>query len=132
MRKILIADDDPVCREILSQILMSGSYEVVAYTSGTDFLSGFKSQFKDLNKPVAVFLDVMLGDMTGIDVLGQIRGYDVTKDIPVIMLSANSRVEVRAIHGGPEPSLFLEKPFIAPTVLSALDSVLLATTTASK
>ena len=124
MPKILITDDDPVCREILSQILMSGLYEVIAYTSGADFLSNFKNQFTGDDKPVAIFLDMMLGDTTGIDVLGHIKAHDATKDIPVIILSANSATEVKALHAGQEPSLFLEKPFTGVTVLSALKSLL--------
>lgn len=123
-KKIVIADDDPVCREILTQILSSREYEVCAFDCGLAIMDSLPSLLDSENPPVLIFLDVMLGDTTGIKVLEFIRYELLDKKTPVVMLSANSKHEVTAIHGGPEPELFLEKPFVADTVLSALDEVL--------
>jgi DNA-binding response OmpR family regulator len=118
--KILICDDDPVCREILGQILSIDSHEVVEFNCGTAFLAGYAEHFSQHSAPQAVFLDFMLGDMTGADLLKELHdNVDVSKTA-LILLSANNHLEMRTIEGEVKPDFFLEKPFVASTVLNAL------------
>ncbi len=122
MGKILVVDDDPVCREILGQILISASHEVITYDSGTSFLAGYKEHFSATSKPQAVFLDFMLGDMTGSDLLLEMKtNVDLSKTA-LIILSANSHYEMRVIEAEVQPDFFLEKPFIPSTVIDALNN----------
>jgi signal transduction histidine kinase/DNA-binding response OmpR family regulator/CHASE3 domain sensor protein len=77
---VLIVDDEPSAREVLSRHLTKESFAVAAATSGAEALEWLKQ-----NQPIAVLLDVMLPGMDGWHVLKAIRDNPKTADIPVIM-----------------------------------------------
>jgi CheY-like chemotaxis protein len=121
--KFLIADDDPVVRHILSAILQSSGNEVVAASSGGECIAKLEEAAASGALPNGIFVDMFLGDLTGLEVLAKIRANHATAKIPVIMLSANPKDEV--LRGGEEmaPDAYLEKPFVADTVLAALGNL---------
>lgn len=101
--RILIADDDPAIRELLTQIL-SDDYDVAEAINGEQALEGIQSGKYDL-----ILLDFQLPGMTGIDVLKQLR--DRQGELPVILVTG---------HGSPNVAIqasslgvygFVSKPF---------------------
>ena len=123
MPRALIADDDPVVQHILGAILEAAGYEINSVKSGTECLDLLKAELSSDNLPDVVFLDVQLEDLSGIEVLSELRELSSEKP-PVIMLSANSRDEVFTGSDLLAPDYFLEKPFVAETVSQALKAVL--------
>ena len=115
--KLLIIDDDPVVRHILGAILTGLGHEHQSASSGGEGLTLLRSGAS----PDAVFLDMMLGDTTGVQVLGEIRR-TISPCPMVIMLSANLASEALA---DPElnPDYYLEKPFTSSTVVEALTAI---------
>ncbi len=103
MNKILIVDDEPGVRESLKFSLKD------MYT--LDFASTGKEAVEKVEKntPDLVILDIILPDKDGIDVLKEIRSID--RNVPVIMLTAVSRVRiaVEAMKAGAVD--YLTKPF---------------------
>ena len=101
--RVLVADDDPAIRELLSEIL-GDEYDVSEATTGEQALESLKAGKHDL-----VLLDLQLQGMSGLDVLKQLR--DQQGELPVILITA---------HGSPNIAIqasslgvygFISKPF---------------------
>jgi two-component system sensor histidine kinase/response regulator len=110
---LLVVDDDASNRDVLSRRLTRQGHDVRTACSGRDALVLMRETDFDL-----VLLDIMMPDMDGYEVLGQIKKDDQLHHIPVIMISALSEVQsvVRCIEAGAED--YLAKPF-NPTLLKA-------------
>ena len=97
MIRVLIADDHPIVREGLKQVLAKARDIIIAgeASSGIDALSGVLSGTYDV-----VLLDISLPDKSGIEVLKEMK---IRKpDIPVLILSMHPEEEyaVRALKAG--------------------------------
>ncbi|SPF51534.1 hypothetical protein SBF1_5130002 [Candidatus Desulfosporosinus infrequens] len=84
---ILIVDDTPVNLELLSGLLKD-YYQVSVANSGKRALTIINGD----KPPELILLDIMMPDMDGFMVCGQIKSSAKTKDIPVIFISALSDV----------------------------------------
>ena len=86
-RPLLIVDDEEsVCTMLAYWAEKLWDYPVIIVNKGQDALEKLNE------KPGVVLLDIMLPDISGIEVLKWIRSFD--KNLPVIMLSAQASVEV--------------------------------------
>jgi len=85
--RILIVDDEAANLHILNQIL-KGDYTIYAARSG---ITALKTACE--RKPDLILLDVILPDISGFEVLSELKSADATRDIPVIIISALSRGE---------------------------------------
>jgi DNA-binding NtrC family response regulator len=88
--KILIADDEPSNRKILAQELVHKGFAVDTARGGKEALAKIESAPPDL-----VILDYMMPDLSGLDVLKELRKKG--NDTPVIMITAYGSVE-RAVE----------------------------------
>lgn len=111
--KILIVDDEPFNVDYLEQELDELDYATVSASNGQEALEKVASEFPDL-----VLLDIMMPVMDGFEVLTRLKANPGTRDIPVIVISANSDLKsvVRGIQLGAED--YLPKPF-EPALLKA-------------
>ena len=82
---ILLVDDDPNVVEILSESLRGKGYDVESASDGDEAIAKYDSFQPDL-----VVLDVVLPKKDGFEVCDEIRARDIHRDVPVIMISANS------------------------------------------
>lgn len=83
MKKILVVEDDAQLSDVYSMLFVTAGYEVKTVGRGLDALSYAKSEH-----PSLVILDIMLpGGMNGFDVLEQMKLFEETKHIPVIVLT---------------------------------------------
>jgi len=71
MSTILVIDDEPLVCTLLQIVLTSHGYQVHTANSGRDGIEAYRQQ-----RPHFTFLDLYLPDMTGIEVLKQIRRID--------------------------------------------------------
>ena len=123
MPRILIIDDEAPIRRVLRDILENESYQVDDAATGMEALQIIKDQDFD-----AVFCDIKMPEMDGIEVLEAIRK---ESDVPVIMLSGHGTIEtaVEAIKKGAFD--FIPKPpdlnRLLITLRNALDKKNLAT-----
>jgi adenylate cyclase len=110
---VLVADDDPVNRALLSRFLEQDGYRVETAVDGRQALERLQSDPFDL-----VLLDVLMPELTGDEVLAQMQRDDQLRHVPVIMITGLDDVEkaVRCIETGAED--YLAKPF-DPVVLRA-------------
>ena len=111
--KILIVDDEPFNVDYLEQELEEADHETIAAVNGRDALDKVQGGAPDL-----ILLDIMMPVMDGFEVLSRLKANPATRDIPVIVISANNdlRSVVKGIQLGAED--YLPKPF-EPTLLHA-------------
>ena len=95
MKKILIIDDEPDIRRILSKVFSGENFSVETSENGKQGIKKFQNK-----NPDAVILDMRLPDMHGLEILGKIKKLDAR--IPVIVLTAYGEISqaVRAIKMG--------------------------------
>lgn len=111
--KILIVDDEPFNVDYLEQELEDLDYQIVTAVNGRDALDKVQCESPDL-----VLLDIMMPIMDGFEVLSRLKANPSTRDIPVIVISANNNLQsvVQGIKLGADD--YLPKPF-EPTLLHA-------------
>jgi DNA-binding response OmpR family regulator len=79
-RTILVVDDEPTLREALVEALETDGFRVVAAADGREALTLFRAERPDL-----VLLDLMLPELSGIEVCRIIRA---ESGVPIVMLTA--------------------------------------------
>ncbi len=79
-RTILVVDDEPTLRETLAEALEADGYRVVTAADGREGLTRFRAERPDL-----ILLDLMLPEMSGIEVCRIIRR---ESGVPIVMLTA--------------------------------------------
>jgi DNA-binding response OmpR family regulator len=79
-RQILVVEDEPTLRETLAEALEAEGFQVVAAGDGRSALALFRSERPDL-----VLLDLMLPELSGIEVTRIIR---TESSVPIVMLTA--------------------------------------------
>ena len=101
---ILVVDDEASNRRILEQVLARRGYTVETADDGSGAL-----QKLDTSRPDLIILDYMMPDVSGMDVLKELRKRD--DDTPVIMITAYGTVE-RAVEAMQEGAYdFITRPF---------------------
>ena len=83
---VLVVDDDESNRDVLGRVLQSKGYTVVLAASGPEALELVDSQPVDL-----VLLDIMMPDVSGLDVLKALRAKHPREALPVIMATAKDQ-----------------------------------------
>jgi CheY-like chemotaxis protein len=117
--KILIVDDDPVVRLLMSECLSFHGFEVSALPSGQECLDHLAIHNTDL-----VVLDMLMPDMSGVEVLKELKNSPKLAHLPVIMLSAlNDTERVISETSTVKPDGVLQKPFNLQSVLAAVRAV---------
>jgi PAS domain S-box-containing protein len=85
---LLVVDDDELNRDMLSRRLRRAGYDVVAVDGGQAALDTIAATPIDL-----VLLDIMMPGMSGLEVLGHLRGAPATARLPVILVTAKAASE---------------------------------------
>lgn len=118
-RKILIVDDDPVTRKVISFSLRKNNFQVFES-------DGSQKAFDILNneKISLVFCDVIMNDMNGFDFCKKARELEEYRTLPFIFITAKNSVEDRqkAMDLGADD--FITKPFNVEDLLMKANSVL--------
>jgi CheY-like chemotaxis protein len=113
---LLLVEDDPAIRCLLTLILDGENYNVVTAEDGQDALD----QLRTL-EPDAILLDMMLPKVDGFEVIQALsRAHE---HIPIVALSAGNR---RPTVGEQDVHAFLSKPYNVDTLLLVLEDVLAA------
>lgn len=115
-RTILVVEDSNTSRKVISMVLKRQGYGIVEATTGGEGIARLVDVVPDL-----VLLDVMLPDMDGYQVLGEIRSSSRLKDVPVVMLTGKkgSTDRMKGLAGGANE--YLTKPFDPAKLIKVLD-----------
>ncbi|MGH9039463.1 MAG: response regulator [Acidimicrobiia bacterium] len=115
-RTILVVDDEPMVRSLLSRLLTMEGYEVLEAEDGQAAIDLMEGTTPDL-----VLLDVMLPARDGLDVLGDLRK---TSNVPVILLTARGDEADRVIGLKLGADDYVVKPFSAAELSARIETVL--------
>jgi CheY-like chemotaxis protein len=103
-RKVLIVDDHQDILDLLTEILEQEGYYVVTLKQVEDIFAEIET-----NQPDIILLDFLLSGINGGEFCALIKKNPETRHIPVILLSAHSRVIQSLGHYGYDD--FISKPF---------------------
>lgn len=114
---ILVVDDEAVLADLVSMALRYEGWEIATAADGASAIAAARA-----TRPDVVVLDVMLPDMSGLDVLRKLR--ETNPNVPVLVLTAKDAVEDRIAGltaGGDD---YVTKPFSIEEVVLRLRSLL--------
>jgi two-component system cell cycle response regulator len=117
--RILVVDDEPAIREYETALLSELGHEVLAAGDGAEALELARAK-----QPHLVLLDIMMPELSGIEVCRQLRADPRTRDIRVIVVSAvdaKRALEESIIAGADD---FLAKPIHALELMVRVRSIL--------
>jgi twitching motility two-component system response regulator PilG len=116
-RSVLVVEDSPTSRKVISMVLSRKGYVVYEAATGEEALRKVAEEL-----PRLILLDAMLPDMTGYDILAQLKQDQHLREIPVVMLTAkDSPVDrEKGIRAG--SAAYLTKPFNPDKLLSVIGS----------
>jgi DNA-binding response OmpR family regulator len=120
MATILIVDDEPSVRALIRDTLELEDHEVLEAVDGPSALVALQNP----ELPDLVVLDIMMPGISGLDVLTELRKEAVTKDLPVILLTAMSDDATTWAGWSAGANVFLPKPFDPGALLDWIDRVL--------
>jgi len=103
---ILIVDDNPQNLQLMGSIVYDKGYNVCFSTSGANALESISQQLPDL-----ILLDIQMPEMDGFEVCEILKSNPITKDIPIIFLTAVTDSE-NIVHGFEMGAVdYITKPF---------------------
>ncbi|MCX7166073.1 MAG: response regulator [Rhodocyclales bacterium] len=115
MKTILIIDDSPTERHILSQLLESGGYDVRTAESGEEGIERARQI-----KPDLILMDVVMPGTNGYQATRALSKDDATKDIPVIMCTTKNQ-ETDKLWGMRQGAQdYITKPVDGPALLAKI------------
>lgn len=114
-KKILIVEDDPAARKLLTELLHFNGFSAIPVASGEEALPVAVG-----DRPDAVVLDVGLPGIDGWETLRRLQSMTVTAKIPVVMVTAYDAVEdlIRGYSSG--ASYYVAKPYKQDELLRGL------------
>jgi len=115
-KRILVVDDDPDVRRLLTLMLGAAGYEVDTAEDAYEALLGLYDTNPDL-----ILLDLVLPEADGWDVIGIVRANPETRALPIVVMSAKFRLSNMRKHG---VQGYIAKPLVPLTLLDTLDAVL--------
>jgi two-component system response regulator MprA len=118
-RTILVVDDDPAYRQLITYGLTKAGYQIHLANDGQQALGWLLSSHQ---RPDLVLLDLLMPRMSGVEVLACITR--LPYKLPVILLSGADGAIARQGIVESRPSAFLSKPFALPDLLAKIELLL--------
>ncbi|HTW06770.1 MAG TPA: response regulator [Acidimicrobiales bacterium] len=119
MRKLLIVDDEEGVRTLVRMTLDSGVYEILEATAGVEAL-----ELARAHRPELVLLDVMLPDISGLDVCRELKHDPSTSAATVVMLTARAQSEDLGDAEEAGADGYFTKPFSPIALTRKVESIL--------
>jgi two-component system OmpR family response regulator len=115
--KVLVVDDEPNIRDLLSASLRFAGHQVATAANGTDAITMITETNPDI-----VLLDVMLPDISGFGVTKKIRGMGI--ETPILFLTARDDTEDKVTGltvGGDD---YVTKPFSLDEIMARISAII--------
>lgn len=115
--KVLIVDDEPSIRDLLTRHLRFEGFRTHAVANGADAVSAVQNGDPDI-----ILLDVMLPDMSGFSVTTKIRSLGITA--PILFLTARDETEdkINGLRVGGDD--YVTKPFSLSEIVARIHAIL--------
>jgi len=119
MARILVVEDEQDLRQVLEYNLRDAGHEVVAFGEGRKAMAWAAEETPDL-----VLLDLMLPDISGLEVCRALKAGKNTRDVPVVMVTARGEEIDRVVGFELGADDYVVKPFSVRELLLRLRAVL--------
>jgi DNA-binding response OmpR family regulator len=123
-KKVFLADDEIDILDILTLMLKTKGYEVMATTNPKTVFD-----IEEHNLPDIILLDIWMTGQDGRDICKQLKSNPATQNIPVIFISANSNID--EITSECNAQGYIAKPFEMAEMLSMIEKTLSQSSMAS-
>ena len=119
-KRVLVADDDPVMRRLITTIIKQREYEAVVANDGREAYRILQtdSQFS------AAILDMTMPYLEGLDLIRYMRSERRLMRIPIMMITAEQDIKLMASSFSAGATAFLPKPFTPEQLQSAIRMLL--------
>ncbi len=118
-KKVLVVDDEIHIVHVVAIKLRNNGYDVTTASNGAEAL-----ELALQNKPDVVVTDFQMPVMTGLELIKQLRGNELTKDVPVVMLTARGFAIEDEQKEDLKISEFISKPFSPKELLRNIEDIL--------
>ena len=121
LKRVVYIEDEPEMIDLVRLILSRKGYEVHGANGGREGLELVSREQPDL-----VLLDLMMPDIDGWDVYQQLKAEEITRDIPVIIITAKAQSidRVLGLHIAKVDD-YISKPFSPQELLDRVERVML-------
>jgi CheY-like chemotaxis protein len=120
MKTIAYIEDDQDMIDLVSLILQRHGYQVAGFTESREILPRLESV-----KPELILLDLMMPNVDGIEVYGEIKNREGIREIPVVIISAMKRaVDMIQNEETIDVEACLVKPFTISELLGTINGIL--------
>ncbi len=119
MARILVVEDEKDLQEVLSYNLRQAGHTPLMATAGRDALAAVAE-----HGPELVLLDLMLPDISGIEICRRLKGNAATKDIPIVMVTAKGDEVDRVVGFELGADDYVVKPYSVRELLLRIEAVL--------
>lgn len=116
---ILLVDDDELNLDLLSRKLRRNGYDIVTAMDGREAISLAIATIPDL-----ILMDMSLPEVDGWEATRQLKSDDITKNIPIISLTAHAMPEDRAKALAAGCDEYETKPIVFENLFSKMESLL--------
>lgn len=103
-KKIWIVEDDEGISEVTSLILQEKGYQASSIFSEEELF-----QMLEESEPDLILLDIFLYNANGADIAKKLKSNDETKNIPIVMMSADTQIVAKVQESGADD--YIKKPF---------------------
>ena len=114
---VLLVDDNKAFRELV-EIWLADQYELHTANDGREGLQKLETL-----RPHVVLVDIMMPEMSGVELLRRMREDEDLSKIPSIVVTAYSGLQTEHENVFLKPWLVLKKPFTADTLRECIDAV---------
>lgn len=118
-KKILVVEDSPTTRKVISITLGQRGYEIIEARDGLEALGRLNEERPDL-----ILLDIILPKMDGYKILSIIKDNSLFKDIPVIMLTSKDGMISKWKGRRAGATAYLTKPFNPEKLVKVIEKYL--------
>jgi len=116
---VLMVDDDPRVRAVTQLLLRDLGFEVLSAASGRDAIREFERHADEIR---VVLLDVTMPDLSGDQVLGELRRRRA--DLKVLLCSGYAEDEMKERFSSQDMASFLQKPYTRTALQTRLERLL--------
>ena len=123
-RVILVVDDSPTMRGMVSHALNEAGFETKEAENGKDALIKLTMMEEGGTKPDVIVTDINMPEMDGIELVKEIRKLSAFKHVPVLVLTTDNTDEKKEVGRAAGATGWLVKPFDSDLILKVIRKVL--------
>ncbi|MCR4266121.1 response regulator [Nitratireductor sp. ZSWI3] len=124
---VVVVDDEPINLQVLRNVLLPQGYRVICADNGRAGIEAVRE-----HKPDLIILDVMMNDLSGLEVARTLRRQHSLIDLPIIMVTARSRTRdmIAGFEAGAND--YVVKPFVKDELLTRISTLIEASRARSR